>query len=360
MTLLWCVAVLHYLGCFERLPAGEPAVADPLAPSASRSGPPPEPRPAAGARRGTPAVSASARQGAAPVETEERKETVETVDEARVEHPWLVVVWNDPVNLMSYVTYVFQKLFGFSLGRATSLMLDVHHKGRAVVTQRAAGTGGAGRRRGSTATGSGRRSSRRAGEPAQPAAAPQGRQRRLRAPPARPRARAARRVCRSSSRRCSVTRTAAGGEAPAALKRLLPPPTRRDEAAEAGYVRLVRADLLLHHRAALALLGETAHASRLSEEQLEGWLTALNDLRLVLGTSLEVTEDQQELPVDDPRYPQWVCYGYLSYLQNEVVEALTGVLPPPRPGADETAPVDPWGEPLGGLRWDGTPVPEGP
>jgi len=48
--------------------------------------------------------------------------------------PWIVIVWNDPVNLMSYVTYVFQKLFGYSKEKATKLMLDVHHKGRAVVT----------------------------------------------------------------------------------------------------------------------------------------------------------------------------------------------------------------------------------
>ena len=48
--------------------------------------------------------------------------------------PWLVIVWNDPINLMSYVTYVFQKLFGYSLEKATKLMLDVHHKGKAVVS----------------------------------------------------------------------------------------------------------------------------------------------------------------------------------------------------------------------------------
>ena len=48
--------------------------------------------------------------------------------------PWIVLVWNDPINLMSYVTYVFQKLFGYSKEKATSLMLDVHHKGRAVVS----------------------------------------------------------------------------------------------------------------------------------------------------------------------------------------------------------------------------------
>lgn len=48
--------------------------------------------------------------------------------------PWIVLVWNDPINLMSYVTYVFQHLFGYSLEKATSLMLDVHEKGRAVVS----------------------------------------------------------------------------------------------------------------------------------------------------------------------------------------------------------------------------------
>jgi ATP-dependent Clp protease adaptor protein ClpS len=50
------------------------------------------------------------------------------------DRPWVVIVWNDPINLMSYVTYVFQKLFGYSKEKATRLMLDVHHKGRAVVS----------------------------------------------------------------------------------------------------------------------------------------------------------------------------------------------------------------------------------
>jgi ATP-dependent Clp protease adaptor protein ClpS len=60
----------------------------------------------------------------------------EPVDDevAEADRPWIVIVWNDPINLMSYVTFVFQKLFGYSLEKATSLMLDVHHKGRAVVS----------------------------------------------------------------------------------------------------------------------------------------------------------------------------------------------------------------------------------
>ena len=50
------------------------------------------------------------------------------------DRPWIVLVWNDPINLMSYVTFVFQKVFGYSLEKATELMLDVHQKGRAVVS----------------------------------------------------------------------------------------------------------------------------------------------------------------------------------------------------------------------------------
>jgi ATP-dependent Clp protease adaptor protein ClpS len=55
-------------------------------------------------------------------------------DVAEPQFPWVVIVWNDPINLMSYVTYVFQKLFGYSKEKATKLMLDVHHRGRAVVS----------------------------------------------------------------------------------------------------------------------------------------------------------------------------------------------------------------------------------
>ncbi len=58
-------------------------------------------------------------------------EVDETVETAK---PWVVVVWNDPVNMMSYVVFVFQKLFGYSKEKATKLMLDVHHKGKAAVS----------------------------------------------------------------------------------------------------------------------------------------------------------------------------------------------------------------------------------
>src|SRR4030088_3673862 len=66
-----------------------------------------------------------------------KPETIDRPHEARVAEPqlpWVVIVWNDPINLMSYVTFVFQKLFGYSREKATKLMLDVHHKGRAIVS----------------------------------------------------------------------------------------------------------------------------------------------------------------------------------------------------------------------------------
>ncbi len=74
-------------------------------------------------------ITAGPGPGPAPVEVDE------PTDDTHVDPdvPWIVLVWNDPINLMSYVTFVFQKLFGFSLEKATRLMLDVHEKGRAVV-----------------------------------------------------------------------------------------------------------------------------------------------------------------------------------------------------------------------------------
>ena len=66
----------------------------------------------------------------APTEVKEPTGDVEVTPD----RPWVVIVWNDPINLMDYVTFVLQKLFGYSLEKATKLMLDVHHKGKAVVS----------------------------------------------------------------------------------------------------------------------------------------------------------------------------------------------------------------------------------
>ena len=63
-----------------------------------------------------------------PVETEEPEEAL------LVDRPWVTVVWNDPVNLMSYVTYVFETYFGYPRKKAEKLMLEVHNDGRSTVS----------------------------------------------------------------------------------------------------------------------------------------------------------------------------------------------------------------------------------
>jgi ATP-dependent Clp protease adaptor protein ClpS len=60
-------------------------------------------------------------------------EDVESVTETRLGQPWNVIVHDDPISLMTYVTMVFQRVFGYSLAKAEKLMLDVHHTGRALV-----------------------------------------------------------------------------------------------------------------------------------------------------------------------------------------------------------------------------------
>ena len=66
----------------------------------------------------------------APVE----ERSTEVVEELELDVPWITLVWNDPVNLMSYVTYVFETYFGYPRAKAEKLMLDVHTKGKAVVS----------------------------------------------------------------------------------------------------------------------------------------------------------------------------------------------------------------------------------
>ena len=74
-------------------------------------------------------------RAAAPMAPTAPTEIRETEDRSvvRPDKPWLVIVWNDPINLMTYVTYVLQKLFGYDHAKATRLMLQVHNEGKAVV-----------------------------------------------------------------------------------------------------------------------------------------------------------------------------------------------------------------------------------
>lgn len=107
------------------------------------------------------------------------------------------------------------------------------------------------------------------------------------------------------------------------LRRLFPP-AYEDEQDEDGYRALMGAELLDGRREALELLARTAEQERLSADEADAWLRALNDLRLVLGTRLDVQEDTllDEVRPDDERAAGLAVYGYLSWLQEQLVAAL--------------------------------------
>ena len=113
-------------------------------------------------------------------------------------------------------------------------------------------------------------------------------------------------------------------------RRLFPPAYADDPELEAEYESMVREDLHSGRRRSLEVLEATLDAKRVDEEQLNAWLTALNDIRLVLGTRLEIEDDDagQDVPEDDPKAPVFALYDYLGWLVSQVVDALaTGVDP---------------------------------
>jgi hypothetical protein len=115
-----------------------------------------------------------------------------------------------------------------------------------------------------------------------------------------------------------------GGPGDPSLRRLFPP-AYDDEDDERAYRDLMGGELLDGRRAALELIADTVDRDRLTEEEADTWLRALNDLRLVLGTRLDVQEDTfaTELRSDDPRAPALAVYAYLSWIQEQLVEALS-------------------------------------
>jgi Domain of unknown function (DUF2017) len=112
------------------------------------------------------------------------------------------------------------------------------------------------------------------------------------------------------------------------LRRIFPPAYTDDDDANDEFQRLMREELLEGKLAALAIVEQTAGADHLTGEQLEGWLGALESLRLFLGTQLDVTEETYaiELDPDDPSAPALALYSYLSWLQEQAVEALSSSL----------------------------------
>jgi hypothetical protein len=108
-----------------------------------------------------------------------------------------------------------------------------------------------------------------------------------------------------------------------ALRRLQPTAYEDDTEAEGEYRRLMENELQAGRRDALRVLAETAARDRLTSEELDAWLRALTDLRLALGTRLDVSEDvyQREIDPRDPRAYELSVFAYLSWLQEQAVEA---------------------------------------
>jgi len=122
---------------------------------------------------------------------------------------------------------------------------------------------------------------------------------------------------------CDELREMLAAEDPS-LSRLYPPAYTDDPAAADEYARLMRDDLTEGHLQAIETMERTLESQRLDEDEMSGWLAALNDMRLALGTRLDVTEDMYEsgMAPEDPRAPRFAVYQYLGYLEEQVVEAV--------------------------------------
>jgi hypothetical protein len=105
------------------------------------------------------------------------------------------------------------------------------------------------------------------------------------------------------------------------FRRLFPPAYEKDKEAEKGYRLLAGMELDDSRSYALQTLSKTADSMEISEEELETWLRALNDIRLWLGTVLDVSEDDVD---DEPDDPPHVLYHVLTWLQDLAITVLSG------------------------------------
>ena len=109
-----------------------------------------------------------------------------------------------------------------------------------------------------------------------------------------------------------------------ALERLFPPAYPDDPELDRDFRAMVEPELRYGRLASLEMMEATLDADRLDEEQLTAWLAALNDMRIVLGTRLGVTEEMYEegIPEDHPEAPRFAIYAYLGWLVEQIVSAL--------------------------------------
>jgi hypothetical protein len=114
-----------------------------------------------------------------------------------------------------------------------------------------------------------------------------------------------------------------------AVRRLFPPAYPNDPERDAGYQVLTRDELLEHRLVALDVVERSLDGGELDAEDMNAWMDALNSLRLVLGTRLDVDEELPALDPRDPLAPAYAAYEYLGWLLSQVVDALGADLPPP-------------------------------
>ena len=105
-------------------------------------------------------------------------------------------------------------------------------------------------------------------------------------------------------------------------ERLFPPGYANDPDRDQEYQQLTHDELLTKRLASVDIVEQTVSETSLSEDQLSAWMGAVNDLRLVLGTRLDVSEDMDDIELDDPRAPAFAVYHYLTHLLGEIVNAL--------------------------------------
>ena len=115
-----------------------------------------------------------------------------------------------------------------------------------------------------------------------------------------------------------------------ALERLFPPAYPHDLQAQADYASITHDDLRATKLTSIEVMERTIDAEYLDEEQLLAWLGSINDLRLVFGTRLGVTEetDERSFAPEDPRAFAFALYAYLGWLEEQAVEALAAGIDP--------------------------------
>jgi hypothetical protein len=111
------------------------------------------------------------------------------------------------------------------------------------------------------------------------------------------------------------------------VRRVFPTAYPDDADKEAGYQALVRGELIDRHRSSAEVIAATIDADHLTDEELTSWMTAINALRLVFGTALDVSEDDDPaIDPDDPDAPARIAYRVLTELVDDIVQALSTTL----------------------------------